>query len=54
MMRWYHYFALGLLGLIVTLVVASFQSTPGYMDADYYFGGGVQLANGNGFSEMIL
>ncbi len=54
MMRWYHYLALGLLGLITTLVVAHFQSTPGYMDADYYFGGGVQLVNGNGFSEMII
>lgn len=43
-----------LLGLAVPLIFAQFQSLPGYMDADYYFGGGIQLANGNGFSEPYL
>ncbi|MFZ5857412.1 MAG: hypothetical protein ACOYZ6_11325 [Chloroflexota bacterium] len=43
-----------LLGLAVPLFIAQFQSLPGYMDADYYFGGGIQLANGNGFSEPYL
>lgn len=43
-----------LLGLAVPLIIAQFQSLPGYMDADYYFGGGVQLAKGNGFSEPYL
>ena len=42
------------LGLAVPLVIARFQSLPGYMDADYYFGGGIQLAKGNGFTEPYL
>lgn len=43
-----------LLGLAVPLGIAQFQSLPGYMDSDYYFGGGVQLARGNGFTEPYL
>lgn len=43
-----------LLGLAVPLAIAQFQSLPGYMDADYYFGGGVQLVKGNGFNEPYL
>jgi hypothetical protein len=43
-----------LLGLLVPLITIQFQSLPGYMDADYYFGGGVQLALGNGFTEPYL
>ncbi|HEX2979556.1 MAG TPA: hypothetical protein VHO48_04775, partial [Anaerolineaceae bacterium] len=43
-----------LLGLIVTLGVAQFESTPGYMDAEYYFAGGQRLAQGAGFSEPFL
>lgn len=46
--------ALFLLGLAVPLAIAQFQSLPGYMDADYYFGGGIQLAKGNGFTEPYL
>lgn len=49
-----HLLVLFLLGLAVPLVIAQFQSLPGYMDADYYFGGGIQLAKGNGFSEPYL
>ena len=37
------YAILFFIGLAVQLVVAHFQSLPGYMDADYYFGGGLQL-----------
>ncbi|MEK6222186.1 MAG: hypothetical protein N2D54_08045, partial [Chloroflexota bacterium] len=40
--------------LLVNALVASFQSSPGYMDADYYYSGGVRLANGEGFSEVTL
>lgn len=47
-------FLLFLLGLAVPLVFAQFQSLPGYMDADYYFGGGLQLVNGHGFNEPYL
>jgi hypothetical protein len=48
------YLLLALLGLLVSMAVAAFQSTPGYMDADYYYAGGVQLAAGNGFTEPYL
>ncbi len=43
-----------LISLAVLLGIAQFQSLPGYMDADYYFGGGIQLAKGNGFTEPYL
>ncbi len=49
-----HYFLLFISALIVFMFVASFQNVPGYMDADYYYSGGLQLAEGNGFSEMFL
>lgn len=42
------------LGLAAPLLIAQFQSLPGYMDADYYFGGGLQLAQGRGFTEPYL
>jgi hypothetical protein len=42
------------IGLAVQITVAQFQSLPGYMDADYYYGGGIQLAKGNGFTEPYL
>jgi hypothetical protein len=48
------YFFLAFLGLAVVLVVAAFQSAPGYMDADYYFQGGQRLAQGAGFDELLL
>jgi hypothetical protein len=53
-MNWRHYAILFVLGLIVPGAVSSFQSLPGYMDADYYFAGGIQLANGKGFTEPYL
>ena len=34
--------------------IASLQSLPGYMDSDYYFAGGLQLVEGNGFTEPYL
>lgn len=43
-----------LAGLLLSLVVSGFQSSPGYMDAEYYFSGGMQLATGRGFSEPFL
>jgi len=30
------------------------QRVPGYTDAEYYFGGGLRLFQGHGFTEMIL
>jgi hypothetical protein len=53
-MNWRHYVLLFVLGLIVPFAVSRFQSMPGYMDADYYFAGGVQLAEGRGFTEPYL
>ena len=49
-----NYIILFLLGVGVTLIVAVFQHAPGYMDADYYFAGGLRLATGHGFTEPFL
>jgi hypothetical protein len=53
-MNWRHYGILFVIGLLVPLAVSRFQTLPGYMDADYYFAGGMQLANGRGFTEPYL
>jgi hypothetical protein len=52
--NWRHYAILFVIGLIVPFAVSRFQSLPGYMDADYYFAGGIQLAEGRGFTEPYL
>jgi hypothetical protein len=49
-----HYILLFFAGLLVPFLVSRFQSVPGYMDADYYFAGGVQLAQGKGFTEPYI
>jgi len=48
------YFFLFALGLIPPIVIAQFQPAPGYLDSDYYFAGGLQLAMGRGFNEPYL
>jgi hypothetical protein len=53
-MNWRHYLILFIIGLLVPFAVSRFQTMPGYMDADYYFAGGVQLAEGKGFTEPYL
>ncbi|HVF25862.1 MAG TPA: hypothetical protein VNA23_08230 [Anaerolineales bacterium] len=53
-MNWRHYLILFIIGLSVPFAVSRFQTLPGYMDADYYFAGGVQLANGKGFTEPYI
>ncbi len=53
-MNWRHYAVLFVIGLIVPFAVSRFQTLPGYMDADYYFAGGVQLASGKGFTEPYI
>ncbi len=53
-MTWRLYLLLFLLGLGGALTIASFQDYPGYMDADYYFAGGLQLIQGKGFTEPYL
>ena len=53
-MTWRSTLALMFFGLVVAGLVAAFQPAPGYMDADYYYAGGMQLVNGHGFSEPYL
>jgi len=53
-MNWRHYLILFLIGLLVPFAISRFQHLPGYMDADYYFAGGAELAKGNGFTEPYL
>ena len=53
-MNWRHYAILFVIGLTVPFAVSRFQTLPGYMDADYYFAGGVQLASGKGFTEPYI
>ena len=53
-MRWRNYALLFVLGLLMAFGIAQLQSSPGYMDADYYYAGGLQLATGQGFTEPFL
>ena len=53
-MNWRHYVILFVIGLLVPLAISQFQDLPGYMDADYYFAGGAELAKGNGFTQPYL
>ena len=43
-----------LAGAAIALLAAIFQSGPGYMDAAYYYAGGLQLATGKGFWEPFI
>jgi hypothetical protein len=49
-----NYLFLFLLSLALIAGVSVFQASPGYMDAEYYYAGGVQLASGHGFQEPFL
>lgn len=51
---WKQIILLAVIGLIVSGGIAFFQHSPGYMDADYYYAGGLQLANGKGFTAPYL
>lgn len=48
------YLILFFLALIVQFAVSRLQTVPGYLDANYYFSGGVQLALRNGFTEPYI
>ena len=48
------YLLLFILALIPPIIIAQFQPAPGYLDSDYYFAGGIQLATGKGFTEPYL
>jgi len=47
-------FFLFLAGLVINICIAWFQHAPGYMDADYYYAGGLRLVQGHGFTETYL
>lgn len=47
-------FILFFAGIILSSLLALLSATPGYMDAAYYYVGGVNLAEGNGFFEQFL
>lgn len=48
------YLILFFIALVVQFGVSRLQTVPGYLDANYYFSGGVQLALGKGFTEPYL
>ena len=48
------YFILAVLQACIILFVARYQTIPGNIDADYYFMGGVRLAQGHGFTENYI
>ena len=48
------YLILFFFGLAAPVIIAQFQPIPGYLDSDYYFAGGIQIATGKGFSEPYL
>lgn len=48
------YVYLFLISLGIVGAVTYFQRSPGYMDADYYYAGGLRLASGSGLSEPFL
>lgn len=54
MRNWWDFLLLAFLGFFSSILIAQFQGSPGYMDADYYYAGGLQLATGKGFSEPYL
>ena len=53
-MTWRIHVLLFIFGLTVVSLVGIFQHAPGYMDAEYYYAGGIRLAEGNGFTEELL
>ena len=53
-MNWRDLLLLFLLGWIAVTLIGAFQPAPGYMDADYYYATGLQLAAGRGFIEPFL
>jgi hypothetical protein len=48
------YLLLFILGLMISLIASFFQGSPGYMDADYYFAGGLRMATGHDLTEPFL
>ena len=53
-MKNWEYIILFGLGLGMALIIASAIQVPGYMDAEYYYAGGIEIASGKGFNEPFL
>jgi len=49
-----YYAALFLANVIILMGLASLQSAPGYMDADYYYASGLRIANLGSWSEPFI
>ena len=52
--RWKESIFLTAAALVVLVLAAALQPAPGYMDAEYYYAGGLQLAGGRGFTQPFL
>lgn len=53
-MKTKYYLLLYIISLGILTSIGHFQKNPGYMDAEYYYAGGIRLYQGHGFSEMLL
>jgi len=53
-MNWRDYLIITLLGAVVLGVTASFLDSPGYMDAEYYYGMGIRIAKYGELSEPFI
>lgn len=53
MKKWEYLILFGL-GLGMALFIASLVKVPGYMDAEYYYAGGIEIAAGKGLNEPFL
>jgi hypothetical protein len=53
-MKLWEYLILFGLGLALVMGIGALQPAPGYMDADYYYAGGIQLASGGKLEEPFL
>ena len=49
-----YYAALFLANVVFIMGIAIMQSTPGYMDADYYYASGLRIANSGSWSEPFI
>ncbi|MBI4928204.1 MAG: hypothetical protein HY835_10595, partial [Anaerolineae bacterium] len=49
---WYLFF--GVSALLLIVAAGLLQRTPGYMDADYYYAGAIQLGDGKGFTQPFI
>jgi len=53
-MTWKKYLLVSSLSLILLGIFTYFQRSPGYMDAEYYFGMGLRIVNNLSFSEPYI